>query len=325
MRTGVVSFIDVLGWKGIWVNHKNALELLTTFRNKLDSEARSLYTSVVKNTRDKPNLEIILFSDTIVIFTPNLCDFSTALQFHSQACKLALETGLEFNLPLRGVIGYGDYAYYSKNSKTMIGPVIDEISSWNGKVDWIGVILAPSVRFKLRFNDISVENFDCVRKYPIPFKENIKGLDLCVRWGDSKGIELLKDFLNNQISLPPEVASKYLNTLSFLESPDKVTVKDKKEFENTSTEQNHKDMEKIEKYILKKHTIIALNHSDIRYFDVSEISSDSVTFSWFPPAESEVSLKIGKKHDFDIFSIRVLEIIEGLTEKLVELEVEWKN
>lgn len=339
-KKGVVSFLDVLGWKGIWVNLENPIKSLNEFILNFQTEAELIYRSLVKNHSNAVSLEIILFSDTIVIFTPDLDDdFSTSLDFHSRACKLALEIGLKHNLPLRGAIGYGEYSYYSKRSITMIGSVIDEISIWSGKVDWIGVILAPSVKFELVFKAISIERFDHVMEYPkIPFKENVTGLCFCVRWGDSKGMELLKGLLNNQRYQPPEVTSKYLNTLLFLESKPIVKA----------------SMENIENFVLREGTILEFGDSDpevhsicilqilppdsVKLILLNEADRNERYILQLPldPAEHEhlirqhkkdilKTLKVGEEQEFKGFSIHVTSIFEGLQDKLVELKVEWKD
>jgi len=356
LETGVVSFLDVLGWKGIWVNHENAINLLTEFMSIFRTESEAMYRKI---TADAVNLEIILFSDTIVIFTPDL-DFSESILFHSKACKWAIENGLENKLPLRGAIGYGEYSYYSKTSVTMIGPVIDEVSVWGEKVNWIGVILAPSVVFESRFKDIDIKNFESIRVYSsIPFKENINGLDLCVKWGDSKGIYLLENLLRNQKYTSPEITLKYLNTLLFLESYDKVEAKDSNlitlleaasQFGKKQPNQKEtKDSVIKDSYVLKEGATLEFGEFDLLSVHVLQIFPDSLKVSWITPTSKkdytvymnkirnnfgytssagnhnhkDEILKIGDCRTFKGFNICVSKIFDGLNGKLVEFEVEW--
>ena len=288
--TGVVSFIDILGWKGIWSNPTSPIDTLNEFMYKF--QRYMAFLSAFSYSRK--NYEAILFSDTIVIFTPEF-NFEESIRFHSEACKWAIEHGLrnDLPLPLRGAIGYGEYSYSrSQYGVTMVGSVIDEVSVWGEKVDWIGVILAPSVIFKSRFDDClgTIENLSYIRKYDsIPFKEKtVEVLDLCVKWGDSNGVKLLENLVENQKYTSPEITLKYLNTLLFLESLDKATVKGiNKEMVNSKENNVLRDtaapyspasshLRAVETFTLRNGTSLEFGELDLLSVRILDISSDYV-------------------------------------------------
>jgi hypothetical protein len=295
LKEGVVSFLDVLGWKGIWVNHKNPIDSLDQFISKFKKEVIASYPDV--------NIDIHGFSDTIVIFTPNMGQeqFYGSVCLHSELCHWALENALKHNLPLRGAIGFGEYSYSSTKNLTMIGQVIDEISSWSEKVNWVGVILAPSVKFESMLRNIDLTESHYVIKYDsIPFKDNTKGLNLCIKWSNSKAGELL-NFIKKQTYIPPDITPKYLNTILFLES------------------QNTKD-----KFTLKKGATLEFDYADLSSLTVADISSDFVDIVFNTEGDTNYSiLKPGESVDFNDFCIHVTSIFEGLESRLVEFEVEW--
>ena len=218
---GVVSFLDVLGWKDIWVNNDDSIKSLNDFILLFRAEADAIYRFIFNISEDADiNLKINLFSDTIVVSTLDLDDFLKTVLFHAKMSQWALENGIKANLPLRGAIGYGDYSY-SKTSTAMSGPVIAEISEWSEKANWIGVIFAPSVKFESMFRKINLFDspltYKLIVKYDeIPFKDGT-GLNWCVRWGNPGARGLLL-FIKNQKYVSPEISIKYLNTLRFLET-----------------------------------------------------------------------------------------------------------
>ena len=100
----------------------------------------------------------------------------------------------------------------------MVGPVIDEVSVWSENVDWIGVIFAPSVKFELMSKNIDPNDLNFVRNYSeIPFKDSVKGLVWCVKWGEND-VRNISSFMNSQAYVSYDVTKKYLNTIRFLES-----------------------------------------------------------------------------------------------------------
>lgn len=217
--TGAVTFLDVLGWKGIWKENNNSsnekpIDKLVSLLHKIDDKKGDCIKPyqlllVDESEQGKPvEIKVLSISDTIVFFTPGPA--KATLEVHASLCALVLVESLKLGLPLRGAISYGDYDY---NGNIMIGPAVDEAASWHESTDWIGVVLTPSAKFALEGSlPRHVVEYD-----KIPFKKVVKGLNWCVDWQYENSIkELYKQFTAKGPHMQ-EVASKYLNTLLFLE------------------------------------------------------------------------------------------------------------
>lgn len=235
LKNGVVTFLDVLGWKGIWKEDQLAIANLMELINKTKKKSQMIIRKLRKNEnlyvklhergkkdvfllREKINVEVLSISDTIILTTES-DDINKAIEIHAEICSWLLVEAMKVNLPLRGAISCGNY---DNQDHIVIGPAVDEAASWHESTDWIGVILTPSAKFSLH-NNISTY----ITKYEsIPFKKSIKGLDLCVDWkyGDKTDNDIYSKFINKAPHMQ-EVAPKYLNTLLFLERDNNTNIK----------------------------------------------------------------------------------------------------
>ncbi|PEQ97743.1 MULTISPECIES: hypothetical protein [Bacillus cereus group] len=206
-QQGAVSFLDVLGWKGIWKDDPNSIEKLQGLINEVRKKADEITTAL---TEVNPRLrgvatEVLSISDTIVLFTPT--DARTALTIHAKICSYIIPESIKNKIPIRGATSYGRY---TKDGNIMIGPAIDEAASWHESTNWIGVILAPSGQFELR-NEYPGEWTEYKK---IPFKSKLSGLERCIYW------EMEEDEAIDQFKLMspfvPGIAEKYLNTYEFM-------------------------------------------------------------------------------------------------------------
>lgn len=237
---GAVTFLDVLGWKGIWRQDKAAimkLEALISDINKQADDIKPKYIKQMKNnfmlTKSLKNrgkisnvdlekmadikIEVLSISDTIVLLSPG--EANLTLSMHAELVSWIIKRALELELPLRGAISYGDYSF---SNNIMLGYAIDEAASWHESTDWIGVILTPSAQIAKKDNDIA----DIIPYKNIPFKKSIKNLIYCVRWEYNSTEKDLEEIILAKGPHMPEVAPKYLNTLEFLnrdKSEDKKT------------------------------------------------------------------------------------------------------
>ncbi len=211
---GAVTFLDVLGWKGIWERNEFAIIKLQSFVCEMQKKAQEISDKYMDNPslRGKSNpTEVLSISDTIAIFTS--ASPQVAIGIHAELCSWALSYSLEQELPLRGAISYGKY---SIADNIMLGYAVDEAASWHETTDWIGVVLTPSAKMYLRNN---LPEF-IIEYSNIPFKKSMKTLNLCVKWSfvdDNK----LYDIIQKKGPHVPEIAPKYLNTLDFLQSRNK--------------------------------------------------------------------------------------------------------
>ena len=226
-KKGAVTFLDVLGWKGIWKSNDKALYNLIKFIKFIEEKIalyNNNYNEMNKSISLKnDNISTIVksISDTIVLFTEARGDDKEVIRLHSDYCSFIIEQALKLEIPLRGAISFGEY---DNNSNIMIGPAVDEAAAWHESTDWIGVILSPSAQMVLRAEDTgSVITYD-----KIPFKKHISGLKQCV-WWDYNESELFKLFIQKGPHMQ-DVAPKYLQTIEFIKNKKKIMNKNKQLF-----------------------------------------------------------------------------------------------
>lgn len=239
LRPGVVTFLDVLGWKGIWKKTSfdpiSRLNQLIQAVNKRAKELRGLtyrdpdilvddmpgtwdeaYGSVddgFVGTVEPP--KILSISDTIVLYSDGK-HVSPLVQMHGELCKILICESIKLNIPVRGATACGALLV---QEQIMVGPAVDEAASWHESVDWIGVIQTPSTL--LLYNE---ESHDGIWKIAsVPLKNGKKLETRCVNWPDTwmrmkerLGPErMLKERFVEMGPLDTEIAGKYINTLDF--------------------------------------------------------------------------------------------------------------
>lgn len=211
---GIVTFLDVLGWKGMWQNNIDAIEKLKLVVKETRDKAEKLVELYnqkgnATNVRYKDiDVKVVSISDTIVLLTK--IGNNDSIRLHAQLCSWVLKTALSEGFPLRGAISYGEF---TESENIMLGPAIDEAAAWHESTDWIGVILTPSAQMYLRNEKVKyiIDNYS-----EIPFKKHTNALHRCVDWSFSDEESLYDIFLEKGPHMP-EVAPKYLNTIKFLE------------------------------------------------------------------------------------------------------------
>jgi hypothetical protein len=138
MRKGYTAFLDVMGFSAMIAGERYA-EGITDYLNALKS---NLYV-------DDTNIEYVVFSDSIVITTANETDDS--LQKIARACSSVFGALLTREIPVRGAIAHGSYVREKTNSGTFVaGRAIIDAYNFEKIQDWVGVMLCPSVRQKVK-------------------------------------------------------------------------------------------------------------------------------------------------------------------------------
>ena len=237
IEKGAVTFLDVLGWKGIWQLNASAIEKLQSLVRELDKKAEDItnkYSEEDTNLRGKSKPTVVLsISDTIAVFTSAKPE--VAIKIHSEICSWALEYALDLELPLRGAISYGQYTIADN---IMLGYAVDESASWHESTEWIGVVLTPSAQIEL---PVERNGYDCIVQYDrIPFKSGIGHLSYCVRWSFVNK-KRLYDVIKGKGPLVPGIAQKYLNTLSFFDVLAEKETAETNEARTNSREINYDD------------------------------------------------------------------------------------
>ncbi len=92
-------------------------------------------------------LESLVFSDTLVVFAPNLEPSSYG--WFLLHCKKLLNTSIQIRLPVRGAISKGT-TFTAEEHPIVLGPGFVEAYEFCEDQDWIGLIVAPSATQALR-------------------------------------------------------------------------------------------------------------------------------------------------------------------------------
>ena len=212
-QCGAITFMDFLGWKGLWQNRNDIdhLQKVSNLINEIVNIVQEYTCELFPYSEGIQLSKLISISDTIAIFTPEIADCNKLklLELHAKIAKYILERCVEETYPIRGAIAFGKYS--TKNS-IMIGPGIDECASWHETCDWLGVHFSPSAQLLL--NAWHGDKLENVIIYSVPVKRGYPKVKYCVDWEvDEEKFLKLTDRVQ---ALLPEIASKYMNTYDFL-------------------------------------------------------------------------------------------------------------
>lgn len=208
--TGVVTFLDVLGWKGIYSRKADAIGSLRKLIKGVSSKAEE------HRDRIEWPIEVKSISDTIVIFTPcTESEVSTAIDIHGSLCQWIIPESVDAEIPVRGAISYGEFEV---TGNIFVGKAVDEAASWHEQADWIGVHLTPSAEYLFDTDDNKAQWI----KFSPPTKTSLKWEPHCVNWtadwkDRSNKIQDIKKKFCLLGPIVPEIAGKFANTLKFIE------------------------------------------------------------------------------------------------------------
>ncbi|MCM3257303.1 hypothetical protein M3664_05820 [Paenibacillus lautus] len=212
MKEAAVTFVDILGWKGIWQREDNAVEKLLT----LTSFVEEAITKTAKEHDKFAHLESSLhtISDTIVVITYG--DFETSIELHADLMAIVIKDSILEEIPIRGATGYGEV---KSIGNILIGPTIDGVAAWYEKSDLIGVFLTPSAQLRSKKANVQI---DFLIEYDVPIKQFGKFKTLCANWvygwklyNEKKDLNNLIDSFTNIGPITPEIAPKFYNTMDF--------------------------------------------------------------------------------------------------------------
>ena len=214
-QAGVVTFLDVLGWKGVYDRQENAIGSLKSLVDGVRKHAEQM------RGRSHDEVRVQSISDTIAIFT--VCadnEISKAIESHGELCQRLIPASIAAGLPMRGATAYGNFEI---SENIFVGKAVDEAASWHEQGNWIGVNLTPSAEFVFVRN----ERRSAWISYFVPLKSGTKWDPHCVNWlGGWTNVEIEMKSVRDQFlsmgPIVPEVAPKFINTLVFI---DKMTEK----------------------------------------------------------------------------------------------------
>lgn len=222
----VVGLLDALGTKGVldrstpdgifnaWIERLNHLQRLCDKATQLQGCAHCSYAS---------------FSDTVilVIVPENASDLPVVLSAMGEILQEVVWASIKRGIFFRGAVSTGRFL---KAETKMVGESLEEAASWYETADWMGVFATPSVRHLLE--ECSLDGNDMSHlfvPYSVPFKNGPSREMWAINWpahaafvaekgGENAKLQLLSSFRLYSGSVPPSVADKYANTLTFANS-----------------------------------------------------------------------------------------------------------
>ena len=101
---GVITFLDVLGWKGVYNRQPNAIVSLTTLIDGLRNQAG------LKRARVEADTQIKSVSDTIAMLTPCTdTEILNAIGIHGELCAWVIPESIYAEIPVRGATAFGEF------------------------------------------------------------------------------------------------------------------------------------------------------------------------------------------------------------------------
>ncbi len=207
---GVVTFLDVLGWKGVYDRKQDAIASLKGLVVGVSGQAKT------KRGRISMNVEVKSISDTIAIFA--LCaenEISTAIEIHGELCQWLIPKSIDSEIPVRGATAFGEFEIFEN---IFVGKAVDEAASWHEQADWIGVHLTPSAEYVFK----STAKKSAWALFTPPNKTRLNWKPHCVDWTNEwtdrqQKIEEIKAKFRRLGPILPEIAGKFANTLAFID------------------------------------------------------------------------------------------------------------
>jgi hypothetical protein len=210
--SGVVTFLDVLGWKGVYDRKRDAISSLP----RLIQGVRTLAEENARGRIMHP-VQVKSISDTIAVFTYcSEMEIVQAIEIHGELCRWLIPESIESEIPVRGATAFGDFEL---SESIFVGKAIDEAASWHEQSDWIGVHLTPSAEYVFKPKATG----SAWSPFAPPNKTRLNWTPHCVdwtnKWSDRESkVEEIKHKFRRLGPIVPEIAGKFTNTLSFIEA-----------------------------------------------------------------------------------------------------------
>jgi len=209
-RDAWIGVFDILGFKNLIQQTDQELPRLSLTR-KLNDLFEALDHDVTRHGQ----LEYMVFSDTIVIFAPDLEARSYA--WFLLQCTLLIDRSIAIRVPVRGAISTGT-AFISSSPPMIIGPSFLEAHEYCEDQDWIGLLLTPSATLALRRAGLEPLHQDFVQD-DLPLRRTDTANVLAYRFqnGSSNYESPLLSFLGEMRYFAPDKdKAKYEKTISFI-------------------------------------------------------------------------------------------------------------
>lgn len=234
-REGAITFMDVLGWKGIWNRDDRAMVKLEELRSLVVSWANG---EALENTKRNcgsgksifrgQDTKVLLISDTLVIST--FGDPVPTLWLHGELTAKAICESLERGIPLRGATCFGRFEV-SERESVFLGPAVDEAAEWHEQLDWIGVVQTPTAMLSgIPLKTVGAPPWVSYQNPPVKGGK-VPQLMACnwpLKWDAGKNgtRECLTEVLKKLGPIGPNIAPKIFASLDFY---DKLSVEKRKQ------------------------------------------------------------------------------------------------
>ena len=217
-REGVVTFLDILGWKGIYQRNDDPLSTLQVFIKRLGE--RLSYWQEASSLRNPTTVRTI--SDTIALFahaSPH--EAQPIMDLHGKVCADMIPLSIQWGIPVRGALCFGEF---DERDNMFVGKAVDEAASWYEAADWIGVHMTPSAALLYPTTLSAETSNDVWRLYAPPFSKGGAWETRCVNWpglADQEESYIgysyadMKTDFRQMGPIGPEIVGKYTNTLRF--------------------------------------------------------------------------------------------------------------
>jgi hypothetical protein len=239
-QNGFVTFVDVMGWKGIWQKEiedplKDIIEInqiITDMAEKSESEVKRIIKSMRLDNKYDCSFQVSLISDTFVITSsyiqkseseargvdekPNQRKgiISAILDSHGLILAELIVSSLKKNLMLRGATSFGSYRHI-KNS--FIGAAIDEAASWHETAEMVAIFMTPSAYIYMQKEKIKINKKTWEESCP-QLKCKAYGT-YSVNWNYSS--EEFSSLAEKNSPITTDISQKYINTLNYINGKQK--------------------------------------------------------------------------------------------------------
>jgi len=216
LSDGVVTFFDVLGWRGVYNRLTDPTVKLSILLDGLRKQG------VRQRGKEGLDRDVVVksISDTVAMFTQcEVAEAPAAINVHGELAKWTILHSIEAEIPIRGAISFGQFAI---QDNIFIGKAVDEAAAWHEHANWVGVHLTPSAEYV--FEKASQSGLWV--NYSPPNKTALNWKPHCVNWTQGwtdreSEVRKIKAKFRSLGPIVPEVAVKLTNTLNFIEATSK--------------------------------------------------------------------------------------------------------
>ena len=211
---------------------QNVLSVMA-IAERYDKIEASALSGIRRAFEEATQMTLLILSDSVIVYSAPLRrtdeDFQRHLSTMLRVSRTVLDKLLEYGLPVRGAISYGEF-YVDAANGIYVGRALVEAYGAAETQEWIGVVVAPTLGDDIAAMEQAFsmalwrENRWLVRPdwdyvmLDVPFKKGSKRMYV-VNWATSPNASKFatSELFTVGTRSTPHVALKYTNTLRFLD------------------------------------------------------------------------------------------------------------